>query len=909
VKEKNIFSDEQEEWLGEIVDQSFRKEFHVVDDPEGRLQRLGEHLLAQLPPTKIHYRFVIVDSPELNSFGLVGGRIYVFRRLIAFVQNEDELAAVLGHEIGHLITHQSAIDITRLFRELGITEVGDRQDILNKWNLFMDNAAKIHFRHGDDQKEQMIADRVALYAMARAGYEPAQAGIFFDRLLLTKGKTGGFWSDFFGTTRPESVRLREILRNSTPLPAQCVSSPPERPRSFAPWQEEIIGAKRAVAKEELPGLLTRTVLQPPLRGDLKRTKFSPDGRYLLAQDESSIFVLSRAPLANLFRIDAPESYAAHFSPDSRSVVFHDKELRVEKWDIETRQRSSAHELNASRCWGSDLSPSGDVLACVRPKTEMQDPIFELQLIDVTTGKPFYTREKFYELSFGEWVSLHHRLTQERNPSVANIRFSPDGSYVVVARGQTVLAYDLKNRTEIKMPFSFKEAILSSFTFVTPDQILGFNELKGKLARISFPSGHISDEFPAEKRRLVLSSVGKGNSVLIRGGDLPVSILDLGEKRFTGGYKAPAFDLYESVFAAEEIAGQIVLGSLSEKRAIAEIGLPESPLVTVNTATFSNDGKWLAVSGRSRGGVWNLENGERIFYMTNFDGSFFDSKNQLFAKFPMREKVPARVYQIDPSTKGNAKLYDMGPGSDEEDDYSASEEENASSNVRQVGDLLLTLTPKSEKRFNHEYLLEARGIQTNNLLWQRKFEREQPRLFYSSAAKRLNLLIANYGNIKDAVKDDPRLREQLASMDAKKDSYLIQSLDSATGRPLGAVLVDTGKLSFKVERAISASDTVVVDDSINRVLVYSLKSGQQNGKVFGRFRAVSRAGDKMLVENGSGVVDIYETASIKSLTHLTFPARIIHAEFAGDDKSVLILSADQHVYRVSSSGPEKVADIQ
>jgi len=64
-----------------------------------------------------------------------------------------------------------------------------------------------------------------------------------------------------------------------------------------------------------------------------------------------------------------------------------------------------------------------------------------------------------------------------------------------------------------------------------------------------------------------------------------------------------------------------------------------------------------------------------------------------------------------------------------------------------------------------------------------------------------------------------------------------------------------------------------------------------------------------VENGSGVVDIYETASIKSLTHLTFPARIIHAEFAGDDKSVLILSADQHVYRVSSSGPEKVADIQ
>src|SRR5215510_29540 len=74
VNEKNIFSEEQEEWLGEIIDQSFKKEFHTVDDREGRLQKLGERLLAQLPPTRIHYRFVIVDSPELNSFGLVGGR-------------------------------------------------------------------------------------------------------------------------------------------------------------------------------------------------------------------------------------------------------------------------------------------------------------------------------------------------------------------------------------------------------------------------------------------------------------------------------------------------------------------------------------------------------------------------------------------------------------------------------------------------------------------------------------------------------------------------------------------------------------------------------------------------------------------------------------------------------------------
>src|SRR5579864_8929895 len=82
----NIFNDEQEEWLGDVIDQTFRKNFHVVEDPDGYLQKLGERLLAQLPPTKMHYRFFIVDAPDLNSFGTAGGRIYIFRRIISFTQ-------------------------------------------------------------------------------------------------------------------------------------------------------------------------------------------------------------------------------------------------------------------------------------------------------------------------------------------------------------------------------------------------------------------------------------------------------------------------------------------------------------------------------------------------------------------------------------------------------------------------------------------------------------------------------------------------------------------------------------------------------------------------------------------------------------------------------------------------------
>jgi hypothetical protein len=76
--------------------------------------------------------------------------------------------------MGHIVTHQHAILMTRRLKEvLGVTQVGDRADIFDKFQRLLENERRkpshINPEGGEDQ---YVADQVALYAMARAGFAP-----------------------------------------------------------------------------------------------------------------------------------------------------------------------------------------------------------------------------------------------------------------------------------------------------------------------------------------------------------------------------------------------------------------------------------------------------------------------------------------------------------------------------------------------------------------------------------------------------------------------------------------------------------------------------------------------------------------------------------------------------------------
>src|SRR5260370_34386122 len=132
----------------------------------------------------------------------------------------------------------------------------------------------------------------------------------------TKGKTGNWLSDLFGAPRPDSKRLREALKDVTDLPAACIETKaPARSQDFVQWQSAVLRYRGIGHAERLSGVVSRKQLNNPLRGAIENFRFSADGKYLLAQDESGIYILTREPLRLCFPMCSADGQIAPFPPD------------------------------------------------------------------------------------------------------------------------------------------------------------------------------------------------------------------------------------------------------------------------------------------------------------------------------------------------------------------------------------------------------------------------------------------------------------------------------------------------------------------------------------------------------------------------------------------------------------------
>jgi WD40 repeat protein len=898
---QSIFSPRQEMELGDVIAEHVQQDYRVLEDPEvtGFLRRVGERLVKQLPPTEMRYQFFVVDLPDANAFTMPGGRIYVTRKLIAFAANEDELAGVLAHELGHAASGQLAADMTRLFREvLGATSVSDRRDIFEKYNQILDNAARKPgaWKRGDREEEgqQYEADRIGIYAMASAGYDPQAFVSLWNRLTDIKGKTGGWLSDLFGTTRPESRRLREILKGVSTLPAQCVAArSAATPEEFKRWQAAVVSRTTTAHEESLHAVLSKTKLDPPLRGDINHLRFSPDGRYILSQDDGGIDLVTREPLAHFLHIDAPEARPAQFTPDSKSVVFYNHDLRVEEWDVTAKKLKSAKELYAREgCIQTALSSDGRTLACLDGK-------FALALYDVEKGEPFFTKKEFYKPDFNDyWRLIFYQLFADEGTEFdwVSMAFSPDAHYF--AAGQQALTFnafgaasqlstvalDLATRAPVQLNDNIKRLLGNRFVFIAPDRILGLHtQDERKSGVVTFPAGEVVEQFPIGGR---LAPVARGDYVLISGLSaksgprMSVFLFDLKTKKFIRGSKTPAMDVYDHWTVGERVNGELALYDLDKDDALGTVVLPRNPLGRLRTTAVSPDLKWLAVSERNRGAVWDLSKGSRTFHVRGFRAAHFAPDGGLYVDFPKYEEAERSVARLD-LLSGQAfehrKLGDTP--------------------VLQRGVYAVQRKPiKKGGGLGENVTLSVSDAVTGTGMWARDFPREAPRVFVDEYA---GTMVFSWNvksdHAKAEIKADPKLKERLAAMGEKEGDYFIQTVEARTGKPVSTLLVETGKGSFRIDDMFAAGDWLVVSDTSKRVLLYSLATGEQKGKFFGRAPAVSKEAGLLSVETERGQLTLIDLSTGERRDRFDFAAPVSLAHFSDDGRRLLVLTADQTVY--------------
>lgn len=186
------------------------------------VQETGLKLAAVSDRPKLPYEFVIVNSSMPNAWALPGGKIAITRGLLLEIESEDELAAVLSHEIVHAAARHTAQNMERNFilsaGLLGLTspfQANDEFDLIVGIIGAGANLASMQY----SKKAELEADKYGMKYMHRADYNPEAAISLQEKFMaLTKDEKPNFFDELFSTHPPSKERRKANIATLKKLP-------------------------------------------------------------------------------------------------------------------------------------------------------------------------------------------------------------------------------------------------------------------------------------------------------------------------------------------------------------------------------------------------------------------------------------------------------------------------------------------------------------------------------------------------------------------------------------------------------------------------------------------------------------------------------------------------------------------
>ncbi len=207
-----FYSTDREVAIGDSLAQQMDREYKLVMDPEReeRLQRVGGRIAAVADRQEILYRFRVIedkkDDDVVNAVSLPGGYVYVFKKLMDIADTDDELAAVLAHEVAHIVARHQ---IKRLQAIWGFNILG----VLAAQTQDADVALGTQLAYASlmmeySQEDELLADQLGARYAKRAGYDPNGMIRFLERLKERQRKEPARPLSYFRTHPSYGERVK-----------------------------------------------------------------------------------------------------------------------------------------------------------------------------------------------------------------------------------------------------------------------------------------------------------------------------------------------------------------------------------------------------------------------------------------------------------------------------------------------------------------------------------------------------------------------------------------------------------------------------------------------------------------------------------------------------------------------------